>query len=130
MAQCFPWRSVFQRECPRPSFLPIHQNAAHQRRHHAFCPLCGAGKGQAAARQPLVRHVPHSRAAERRGIEGRAGNFPGDRATAWAIRHTPNFPEPAVPFVTGALFDAPFVPGDPNAQLSHRSKEETAISAT
>jgi hypothetical protein len=59
-------------------------------------------------------------------LKGAQGNFPGDRATAWAIRHAPDFPEPAVQFVTGALFDAPFVKDDPNAQLSHRSKEEIA----
>ncbi|MGI4835215.1 MAG: hypothetical protein ACRYFK_17310 [Janthinobacterium lividum] len=59
-------------------------------------------------------------------LKGAQGNFPGDRATAWAIRHTPNFPEPAVQFVTGALFDAPFVPHDPNSQLSRQSKEKIA----
>ncbi|MVN78195.1 hypothetical protein GO988_17845 [Hymenobacter sp. HMF4947] len=61
-----------------------------------------------------------------RVLKGAQGNFPGDRATAWAIRHTPNFPEPAVQFVTGALFDAPFVPNDPNSRLSHQPKEAIA----
>ncbi|MFD1467893.1 hypothetical protein ACFQ48_06630 [Hymenobacter caeli] len=67
----------------------------------------------------------HTR-VEKNGVvlKGAQGNFPGDRATAWAIRHAPSFPEPAVQFVTGILFDAPFVKDDPNSQLSHRSKEE------
>ncbi len=59
-------------------------------------------------------------------LKGAQGNFPGDRATAWAIRHAPDFPEPAAQSVTGTLFDAPFVKDAPNARLSHQSKEQIA----
>jgi cytochrome c551/c552 len=59
-------------------------------------------------------------------LKGAQGNFPGDKATAWVIRHAPDFPEPAVQYVTGALFDAPFVKDDPNSQLSRKPKEEIA----
>ncbi|MDO7885669.1 hypothetical protein [Hymenobacter cheonanensis] len=59
-------------------------------------------------------------------LKGAQGNFPGDAATAWNIRHDPNFPEPAVQYVTGTLFDAPFVPGDPNSRLSRQPKEQIA----
>ncbi|NML63870.1 hypothetical protein HHL22_01500 [Hymenobacter sp. RP-2-7] len=59
-------------------------------------------------------------------LKGAQGNFPGDPATAWNIRHDPNFPEPAVQYVTGVLFDAPFVPNDPNSQLSRQPKEKIA----
>ena len=59
-------------------------------------------------------------------LKGAQGNFPSDAATAWTIRHSPDFPEPAVHYVTGTLFDAPFLPGDPNGSLSQRPKEEIA----
>ncbi|GAB4053001.1 c-type cytochrome [Spirosoma litoris] len=54
-------------------------------------------------------------------LKGAQGNFPGDLATAWLIRN-PNFPEASAQFLTGVLFDAPFVKDDPNSQLSHSSK--------
>ncbi len=59
-------------------------------------------------------------------LKGAQGNFPGDRTTAWEIRNDANFPEPAVQYVTGALFDAPFVPDDPNSRLSRKPAEEIA----
>lgn len=59
-------------------------------------------------------------------LKGAQGNFPGDPATAWTIRHSAEFPEPAVRYVTGTLFDAPFVPDDPNTHLSRQSAEEIA----
>ena len=58
-------------------------------------------------------------------LKGAQGNFPGDRATAWLVRRA-DFPEKAAQFLTGALFNAPFVKDDPNSQLSQRSKDEIA----
>ena len=59
-------------------------------------------------------------------LKGAQGNFPGDQATAWSIRHDPNFPEPAVKYVLGTLFDAPFVADDPNTALGRQSTEQIA----
>lgn len=56
-------------------------------------------------------------------LKGAQGNFPGDIASAWILRRNADLPLPAVRFVTGALFDAPFVPNDPNSRLSRQSKE-------
>jgi len=69
----------------------------------------------------------HTR-VEKNGVvlKGAQGNFPGDAATGWVIRHAADFPEPAVQFVAGALFDAPFVPNDPNSQLSRKARAEIA----
>ncbi|TPG65983.1 hypothetical protein [Hymenobacter nivis] len=69
----------------------------------------------------------HTR-VEKNGVvlKGAQGNFPGDRVTAWDIRHAADFPEPAVQHVAGVLFDAPFVKDDPNSALSRKPKEEIA----
>ncbi|RYY14915.1 MAG: hypothetical protein EOO36_13450 [Cytophagaceae bacterium] len=70
--------------------------------------------------------MPHPRAARRTLLKGAQGNFPSEPATAWTIRHSASFPEPAVRHVTGTLFDAPFLKDEPNARLSRQLTEEIA----